>query len=84
MDTNVFMMLIYNEGEPGELNIPGFGEKFIGVRAGGTLELHGKDKPSWTKLTSTVTKTDTSQLYSFNHRVNRTNNVRSGGVIREG
>ena len=46
----------------------------------GMVELHGKDKLSWTKLTSTVPKTDTSQLFSFNHRVNRTNNVRNGGV----
>ena len=50
----------------------------------GSVELHGKDKLSWTKLTSTVTKTDMSQLYSFNHRVNMTNNVRNGGVTWQG
>ena len=50
----------------------------------GSVELHGKDKLSWTKLISTVAKTDTSQLYSFNHRVNRTNNVRKCGVTWQG
>lgn len=29
-------------GNQGDLSIPGFGEKFIGVEAGGTLELHGE------------------------------------------
>ena len=47
-------------------------------------ELYGKDKLSWTKLASTVAKTDTSQLYSFNPRVNVTNHVRNGGVIWQG
>ncbi|KAK3084102.1 hypothetical protein FSP39_008198, partial [Pinctada imbricata] len=54
-------------GEPGELNIPGFGEKFIGVRKGGVLELHGKDKLSWTKVTSTVPQVDPDQLYKYKH-----------------
>ena len=56
-------------GEPGELDIPGFGEKFIGVRGNGTLELHGKEKHSWTKLTSTVQKADPNSLYKYNRRV---------------
>lgn len=35
--------------------VTGFGSKFLGVAAGGSLELHGLDpSPSWTKLTSTV------------------------------
>lgn len=35
--------------------VSGFGSKFLGVSAGGTLELHGLDpSPSWTKLKSTV------------------------------
>lgn len=33
---------------PGDFSIPGFGEKFIGVEAGCTLELHGEGKLSWT------------------------------------
>ena len=47
------------------MNIPGskddegdvhvdFGQKFIGVNEGGTLEIHGKDKKSWSMLTKTV------------------------------
>ena len=37
---------------------PEFGRKFLGVKAGGTLEIHGKDKLSWTKLTKTVVPHD--------------------------
>jgi len=33
---------------------PDFGRKYVGVRAGGTLEIHGKDKKSWTKLAETL------------------------------
>ncbi|KAK7487427.1 hypothetical protein BaRGS_00021389, partial [Batillaria attramentaria] len=43
-------------GTRGQYSVAGFGEKFIGVADGGTLELHGKNKLSWTKLTSTVQK----------------------------
>ncbi|XP_078385898.1 cell surface hyaluronidase [Cetorhinus maximus] len=39
-----------NEGE----DVPGFGKKFIGVQAGGTLELHGAPKTSWTLLSRSV------------------------------
>ena len=35
-----------------------FGRKFIGVKAGGTLEIHGQVKKSWTKLTQTLTPND--------------------------
>ena len=35
-------------------NDPDFGQKFIGVQAGGSLEIHGKDKKSWSVLTKTV------------------------------
>ncbi|XP_062611584.1 protein DDB_G0287365-like [Saccostrea cucullata] len=52
-------------GEPGELNIPSFGEKFIGVDQGGVLELHGKDKLSWTKLSGHAQK---AQEEIYNHR----------------
>ncbi|CAG01606.1 unnamed protein product, partial [Tetraodon nigroviridis] len=37
------------------LEIPGLGRKFIGVMAGGTLELHGAERVSWTLLTRSVT-----------------------------
>ncbi|KAK3083547.1 hypothetical protein FSP39_025202 [Pinctada imbricata] len=55
-------------GEPGELEITGFGEKFIGVQSGGTLELHGQDKLSWTKVTKTVLKFDLSLGQKFGHK----------------
>ena len=31
-----------------------FGQKFIGVKEGGTLEIHGKDKKSWSMLSRSV------------------------------
>ena len=37
-----------------DLDIEDFGQKFIGVRENGSLELHGKDKVGWTRLTSTL------------------------------
>ncbi|XP_061186958.1 cell migration-inducing and hyaluronan-binding protein-like [Saccostrea echinata] len=56
-------------GEPDEkLNIPGFGEKFIGVEAGGVLNLYGKEKLSWTKLTKHVHKFDKTKAEIYNHR----------------
>ena len=40
-----------------------FGQKFIGVAEGGTLEIHGKDKKSWSMLANTVeAKTPKFQL----------------------
>ncbi|XP_061623290.1 cell surface hyaluronidase isoform X2 [Phyllopteryx taeniolatus] len=35
-------------------NIPGLGGKFIGVMSGGTLELHGTERVSWSLLTKSV------------------------------
>ncbi|XP_034311599.2 inactive cell surface hyaluronidase CEMIP2 [Magallana gigas] len=57
-------------GEPGERNIHHLGEKFIGVKAGGTLELHGKDKRSWTKLTKTAPKYDPTLAEIYKHKDN--------------
>lgn len=34
--------------------VPGFGRKFIGVMGGGTLELHGTERVSWSLLTRSV------------------------------
>ncbi|XP_070199787.1 cell surface hyaluronidase CEMIP2-like isoform X2 [Littorina saxatilis] len=34
--------------------VGGFGRKFVGVAPGGTLEFHGLDKMSWTKLAHTI------------------------------
>ena len=33
---------------------PTFGEKFLGVKSGGSLEIHGPYKRSWTKLEGTL------------------------------
>ena len=33
---------------------PIFGRKFLGVKAGGSLEVHGPYKKSWTKLNETL------------------------------
>ncbi|XP_013411812.1 cell surface hyaluronidase [Lingula anatina] len=44
-----------------------FGQKFLGVQEGGTLELHGADKIAWTKLAQTVEKLDDSSGLIFNH-----------------
>ena len=51
------------------MNIPGFGEKFLGVEAGGVLNLYGKDKRSWTKLTKHANKFDKALGEIFNHKV---------------
>lgn len=55
-------------GNQGDLSIPGFGEKFIGVEAGGTLELHGEGKLSWTNLQGTI-KGFSAISSSFRHKV---------------
>ncbi|XP_061192631.1 cell surface hyaluronidase-like [Saccostrea echinata] len=44
------------QGNLGEYDIPGFGEKFIGVENGGVLEIHGEYRLPWTKITNTVDK----------------------------
>ncbi|XP_023932501.1 cell surface hyaluronidase-like [Lingula anatina] len=45
----------------------GFGQKFIGIQANGTLELHGAEKISWTKLSGTVHKLNSSTGLVFDH-----------------
>lgn len=35
-------------------DVPGLGRKFIGVMSGGTLELHGTERVSWSLLTRSV------------------------------
>ena len=47
-----------------------FGQKYLGVASGGSLEIHGKDKLSWTRLTATLSpkskifSTETADLIS--------------------
>ena len=33
-----------------EKDVEGFGQKFLGVREGGSLSIHGEDRLSWTRL----------------------------------
>ncbi|XP_051056113.1 LOW QUALITY PROTEIN: cell surface hyaluronidase-like [Phodopus roborovskii] len=44
---------LYGKSDEGE-SMPTFGKKFIGVEAGGTLELHGAQRTSWTMLARTL------------------------------
>ncbi|XP_008047252.1 transmembrane protein 2 isoform X2 [Carlito syrichta] len=44
---------LYGKSDEGD-SMPTFGKKFIGVEAGGTLELHGTRKTSWTLLARTL------------------------------
>ncbi|KAL2781357.1 cell surface hyaluronidase isoform b [Daubentonia madagascariensis] len=44
---------LYGKSDEGE-SMPTFGKKFIGVEGGGTLELHGARKTSWTLLARTL------------------------------
>ncbi|XP_053430882.1 cell surface hyaluronidase [Nycticebus coucang] len=44
---------LYGKSDEGE-SMPTFGKKFIGVEAGGTLELHGVRTTSWTVLARTL------------------------------
>ncbi|KAK6195845.1 hypothetical protein SNE40_001189 [Patella caerulea] len=45
-----------------------FNEKFIGIAPGGTLELHGREKTSWTKLTQTVEKLTPRNGLIYGHK----------------
>uniref|UniRef100_A0AAY4CTR8 hyaluronoglucosaminidase n=1 Tax=Denticeps clupeoides TaxID=299321 RepID=A0AAY4CTR8_9TELE len=46
--------LVGRSNETSTAEVPAFGRKFVGVRGGGTLELHGAKRLSWTLLTRTV------------------------------
>lgn len=49
-----FSILLYGRADEGVPPDPYFGLKYIGVGPGGTLELHGQRKLSWTFLTRTL------------------------------
>ncbi|XP_046332539.2 cell surface hyaluronidase-like [Haliotis rufescens] len=51
------------------LSVSGFGRKFIGVAAGGTIEVHGEEKPSWTKLIQTAKPGGCDSLFDFKKSV---------------
>ncbi|XP_072444263.1 cell surface hyaluronidase isoform X1 [Chiloscyllium punctatum] len=46
-------IMLSGRSDEGE-DVPGFGKKFIGVEAGGILELHGAQKTSWTLLSKSL------------------------------
>ena len=45
------------------------GPKVLLVASGGTLELHGRKKLSWTKLSKTIPKIDNSEELLYDHLV---------------
>ncbi|XP_055974733.1 inactive cell surface hyaluronidase CEMIP2 isoform X1 [Sorex fumeus] len=67
---------LYGKSDEGE-EMPTFGKKFIGVEAGGTLELHGARKASWTLLARTLPASGlTFGSYVFEKDFSRGLNVR--------
>lgn len=67
---------LYGKSDEGE-STPTFGKKFIGVEAGGTLELHGAQKTSWTLLVRTLHASGlTFGSYAFEKDFHRGLNVR--------
>ncbi|XP_056131096.1 cell surface hyaluronidase [Lampris incognitus] len=57
--------------------VPGLGRKFIGVLSGGTLELHGTERVSWSLLTRTVPATGlASGGHAFQKNFSRGINLR--------
>uniref|UniRef100_A0A8C7B5U8 hyaluronoglucosaminidase n=1 Tax=Neovison vison TaxID=452646 RepID=A0A8C7B5U8_NEOVI len=67
---------LYGKSDEGE-SMPIFGKKFIGVEAGGTLEIHGAQKVSWTLLARTLPSSGlTFGSYAFEKDFSRGLNVR--------
>nr|XP_002819909.2 cell surface hyaluronidase isoform X3 [Pongo abelii] len=67
---------LYGKSDEGE-SMPTFGKKFIGVEAGGTLELHGARKTSWTLLAKTLNSSGLPfGSYTFEKDFSRGLNVR--------
>uniref|UniRef100_A0A8C9BR76 hyaluronoglucosaminidase n=1 Tax=Phocoena sinus TaxID=42100 RepID=A0A8C9BR76_PHOSS len=69
-------IVLYGKSDEGE-SMPTFGKKFIGVEAGGTLELHGAQKASWTLLVRTLNSSGlTFGSHAFEKDFSRGLNVR--------
>ncbi|XP_029468423.1 cell surface hyaluronidase isoform X2 [Rhinatrema bivittatum] len=67
---------LYGRSDQGD-GVPTFGRKFVGVAAGGTLELHGAQKTSWTLLARTLHSSGLSSgSYAFQRNFSRGLNVR--------
>nr|KAF6433082.1 cell migration inducing hyaluronidase 2 [Molossus molossus] len=74
--TSKATIALYGKSDEGE-SMPTFGKKFIGVEAGGTLELHGAQKASWTLLARTLHSSGlTYGSYAFEKNFSRGLNVR--------
>ncbi|CAM9116119.1 unnamed protein product [Lampetra planeri] len=57
--------------------VPGLGRKFIGVMSGGTLELHGTERVSWSLLTQSIPASGlTTGGYAFQRNFSRGINLR--------
>lgn len=52
-------------GSENSYDVPDFAEKFLGVAAGGTLEIYGEERIGWTKLTSTVERCEKGDCILF-------------------
>ncbi|KAG9486768.1 hypothetical protein GDO78_006908 [Eleutherodactylus coqui] len=69
-------IILYGRSDE-EDGVPTFGKKFIGVSPGGTLELHGSKKLSWTLLTKSLTPSGLpAGSYNFDGQYVRGLNVR--------
>ncbi|XP_060069788.1 cell surface hyaluronidase-like [Ylistrum balloti] len=67
-------------GDRQEYSIPNFGEKFVGVDNGGTLEIHGKKKLAWTKLTRTVPRLQKTNGLVFSSTADRPTGQQKEGL----
>lgn len=64
-------VILYGKSDEGDSD-PIFGRKFIGVSSGGTLELHGSQKLSWTLLTKSLSSSGLAAgSYSFEKTFHR-------------
>lgn len=69
-------IILYGKLDEGDY-VPTFGKKFVGVGPGGTLELHGTERLSWTSLSKTLPSSGlTSGSYTFEKEFFRGLNVR--------
>lgn len=68
--------LVGRSDEMAVTEVPGMGRKFLGVNAGGTLELHGSERLSWTFLTRTIPASGLTSDHSFQKNFSRGINLR--------
>ncbi|KAM6965707.1 cell surface hyaluronidase [Aplochiton taeniatus] len=69
--------LVGRSDETAVAEVPGMGRKFIGVQAGGTLELHGAERVSWSLLTRSLPASGLATGgYAFQRNFSRGINLR--------